>query len=385
MPQAGSCYPGQSGCRADRHAPHISENGSIIDVKDLLIIDGSHGEGGGQILRTALSYSALFGRPIRIDNIRAARRRPGLAAQHVTCIRAAGAICGAAIEGDSLGSGTLLFAPGKPVRAGNYNFDVARARAGGSAGSTTLVLQTILLPLALAEGISSVRIEGGTHLPWSPTFHYLQDTWLPVLRRCGVAAEAVLQAWGWFPVGKGVVAATIRGSADRKLSALELLRRGDLLSVSGCAAVANLPGHIPRRMAVRATELLTCLSVPVAIEPLSTSAACRGAGIFLNACYEEISCGFGALGVRGKPAEEVAAEAVDALLTHHRGPGVVDVHLADQLLVPLAVAEGPSHYSVPRITGHLSTNAWLVQRFGLADIGFDSDGNGGVLVTVDTS
>ncbi len=347
-----------------------------------LTIDGAHGEGGGQILRTALTFAALSRRPIRIENIRAARRRPGMAAQHITCIRAAGAICDAEIEGDTLGSGTLSFAPRSPVRPNDYDFDVAKAREGGSAGSTSLVLQTVLLPLAMAGGESQVRIEGGTHMLWSPSFHFLRDAWLPVLRRTGVDADLLLEAWGWFPVGQGVIRATIRGKAAQTLTPLDLTRRGALLEIRGSAVAANLPGHIPKRMADRASALLESLEVPVAVYPLSVHAACTGAGIFISAHYEKIVCGFSALGARGKPAEEVAEEAVEALLAHRGGPGVVDDHLGDQLLVPLAIADGLSRYSVRRISGHLATNAWLVERFGLARVSLERMVDGGGLVTV---
>jgi len=350
-----------------------------------VVIDGSHGEGGGQILRTALTYASLFGRPLRIERIRANRRRPGLAAQHITCIRAAGAICDAEIDGDSLGSGALDFLPRASVRPGDYAFDVAQARAGGSAGSTSLVLQTILLPLARAEGVSRLRIEGGTHMLWSPSYHYLRDTWLPVLKRCGIEADLGLDAWGWFPLGKGVIRATIRGNSTRAMSPLSLPGRGALLGIHGCAVAANLPEHIPQRMAARAAERLAGLGVPLDIEPLTVCAACAGAGIFLNARYQEISSGFAALGARGKPAEEVADEAVAELISHHGGPGAVDIHLADQILVALAIADGRSRYSVPRVSGHLATNAWLVQQFGLAEVGFESTADGGATVTVTPS
>jgi RNA 3'-terminal phosphate cyclase (ATP) len=351
-------------------------------AEGLLTIDGSHGEGGGQILRTALSYAALFGRGILIENIRAARRRPGLAAQHVTCVRAAAALCGAALEGDELGGSTLRFLPRTRAQAGQYAFDVAQARKGGSAGSTSLVLQTVLLPLALADGDSRVRIEGGTHMLWSPSFHFLRDVWLPALTRTGIEAELALERWGWFPVGKGLIQADIRGSAGRRPRPLEVLQRGELLEVSGCAVGANLPAHIPSRMANRAIRLLDGLGVPLRIEPRVVRAACAGAGIFLAARYNGIDCGFAALGARGKPSEEVAAEAVESLLAHHRTVGAVDVHLADQLLVVLALADGPSRYTVPQVTRHLTTNAWLVEQFGLAHVELGTAEGGGNLVTV---
>lgn len=347
-----------------------------------LLIDGAHGEGGGQILRTALTFATLFQRPLRIENIRAPRRNPGLAAQHLTCIRAAGALCDARIEGDALGSGTLEFTPRQPARAGVYDFDVGQARKGGSAGATSLVLQTVLLPLALAEGESRLAIAGGTHLHWSPSFHFLRDAWLPALRRSGAEADLLLEAWGWFPVGKGLVRATIRGAGSRRLGPLELTQRGGLREVRGTAVAANLPAHIAERMAGRANARLRSLGFATSVEALAVQAACAGAGLFLSAHYDHVTCGFSALGARGKPAETVADEAVAALLAHHAGPGAVDAYLGDQILVALALADGASRYSVPRISGHLATNAWLVEMFGLARVGLEPGPRGGGLVTV---
>ncbi|MCK5620704.1 MAG: RNA 3'-phosphate cyclase [Alphaproteobacteria bacterium] len=347
-----------------------------------LHIDGAHGEGGGQILRTALTCSALFRRPVRIENIRAGRKNPGLAAQHITSIRAAGAICAARIEGDVLGSETLTFAPQAAVQPGAYHFDVAEAREGGSAGATSLVLQTVLLPLALADGVSQVTIQGGTHMRWSPPFDYLRNVWLPSLHGIGIDAELALDAWGWFPIGQGRIRATIHGHKDGWPKPMALEQRGALIEVAGRAVAANLPAHIAQRMTDRAGALLAGLGVPVAIEPLRVRAACAGAGIFLTARYETVACGFSALGARGKPAEQVAEEAVAALMAHRNGGAALDQHLGDQILAPLAVANGPSRYSVERISGHLETNAWLIERFGLARVGLERSADGTGLVTV---
>jgi RNA 3'-terminal phosphate cyclase (ATP) len=347
----------------------------------VLEIDGSHGEGGGQILRTALTYSACFQRPVHIRNIRAHRRNPGLAAQHITCIRAAGAICSALIEGDELGSGSLTFSPGRAARPGSYRFDVASARKGGSAGSASLVMQTVLPPLALADGDSKVRIEGGTHLLWSPSFHFLSGAWLPMLRKMGFDASLELEAWGWFPIGKGAIRARIRGHS-RRPRCLTLDERGTLVEIAGLAVAANLPSHIPQRMHDRASALLRPLGCSLGIETRTVRAACAGAGLFLTARYENAVCGFGALGARGKPAEVVAEEAAQSLLAHHRTTAAVDEHLADQLLVPLAMADGPSRYTVARPSSHLATNAWLIERFGLAAVRLSEAAGGSCRVEV---
>jgi RNA 3'-terminal phosphate cyclase (ATP) len=341
-----------------------------------LVIDGSHGEGGGQILRTALSLSAITGRAIRIENIRAKRSKPGLAAQHLTAVRAVAALCEARVGGDELGSVGLDFAPAAPVRSGAYSFDVAAAREGGSAGATSLVLQAVLLPLALCEGDSQISIRGGTHMAWSPPFDYLRDVWLKALVPTGIQARVELGAWGWFPVGRGEIHADIVGLGSRGrrgLRPLTLLDRGPLRRVTGRAVSANLPDHIARRTAERACSLLREHDIEARIKPEGVRAACPGAGIFLAAEYENIRGGFSALGRRGKPAEQVAEEAVGLLLAHRRSGAALDLHLADQVLLPLAFAGGPSQLSAECVTGHLETNAWVVERFGAAGVAYEAD------------
>ncbi len=339
-------------------------------LHERLVLDGTHGEGGGQILRTGLALAALLGQPVRFTRIRAGRRHPGLAAQHLTAVRAAAALCAATLDGDTLGSQELLFTPQHLVRSGSYAFDVAAAREGGSAGGTSLVLQTILLPLALADGGSDVLLQGGTHLTQSPPFDYVRDVWLPALSCLGIRANVTLEAWGWYPIGRGAIRAEIAGAppAAGGLAPMQLLAPGPLLRVSGRAVAANLPAHIPQRMVERATALLASSGSTVDICPQCVHAACAGAGIFLVAEYQRARAGFSTLGARGKPSEEVAQEAVDALLRHHASGAAVDRHLADQLLLPLSLAAGPSCFTVEQVTRHLETNAWVIQQFGIANI-----------------
>jgi RNA 3'-terminal phosphate cyclase (ATP) len=351
-------------------------------IKDCVDIDGAHGEGGGQILRTALSLSVITGRPLRIKRIRAHRRNPGLAAQHLTAVRSAAALCGARLTGDTLGSMHLEFAPTAPVAAGNYVFDVGLAREGGSAGAVTLVLQTVLLPLARAAAESRVELRGGTHMAWSPPFDYVRDVWLAALARLGIEASLDLAAWGWYPVGKGEVRAHIQGGATI-LTPLDIEHPGPLLRVVGRAAAANLSAHIPQRMADRARSLLAGLGVELRIEPLRVRAACAGAGIFLTAEYANLNCGFSALGTAGKPSEQVAEEAAEALLRHQRSGAALDRHLGDQILLPLCFSSGPSHFCVEEVTLHLETNAWAIGRFGAARIAVERTSSGIGRVTVE--
>ena len=334
-----------------------------------LEIDGGHGEGGGQIVRSALSLAAVTGRAVRILRVRAGRPRPGLAAQHVTAARAVAAVCAGRLDGDRLGSQSLALEPTAPPRAGDYLFDVAAARTGGSAGAVSLVLQATLLALAFASGRSTLQLHGGTHMAWSPSFDYCRDVWLPALAEMGIAGEAELRAWGWFPVGRGEVHARIMGAGPGfRPRSVDWSARGGLVAVRGRAVAANLPAHIPQRMCDRARALLTEAGIESRLTPVRVVAACPGAGLFLTAEYERGRAGFTALGERGKASETVAEEAVAELLAHHGSGAALDLHLADQMVLPAALADGESRYTAARVSGHLETMAWLVERFGLARV-----------------
>ena len=187
-----------------------------FDIADTVTIDGAHGEGGGQILRTALALSAITSRSLRIVNIRAKRRKPGLLPQHLSAVRAAATITGATLRRDELGSGELSFAPKHPPRPGSYVFDVAEIAGRGSAGSAILILQTILVPLALVQGRSELVVRGGTHLEWAPAYDDFANAYLPALRLVGLEAEAELAGWGWYPAGGGEVRCIVRGAPDSR-------------------------------------------------------------------------------------------------------------------------------------------------------------------------
>ncbi|WP_026733919.1 RNA 3'-terminal phosphate cyclase [Fischerella sp. PCC 9605] len=335
----------------------------------MIYIDGSYGEGGGQVLRTSLSLAAITGIPTTIYNVRAGRKKPGLAAQHLTAVRAAAAICHAEVRGDALGSMMLEFIPSRVVTAKNYTFDVSEAREGGSAGAITLVLQTLLLPLALATGASQVTLKGGTHVHHSPSMTYIEQVYLPLLHRMGVQSEVELCAWGWYPQGQGEVKLLVRG--DSKLAGINLLERGDLQQVYGSAVVTELPSHIPQRMASRAENLLREAGLKAVIQPVRNKGIAPGAGLFLTAEYEHSLAGFSALGRLGLPAEKVAQTACEELLKFHQTGAAVDEHLADQLLLPAALASQESEYQVAEVSTHLKTNAWVIEQFALAKVRID--------------
>jgi RNA 3'-terminal phosphate cyclase (ATP) len=220
----------------------------------MIDIDGSQGEGGGQILRTALALSAITGQPFRLYNVRAGRRNPGLAPQHLTAIRAMGRLCQARLRGDAQRSVSVEFEPQAAVQAGEYHIDVAEAAPGGSAGAVTLILQALMLPLALADGASRLALTGGTHVPWSPPLHYLIEVFTPLVARMGVSAQVRLRRWGFYPVGQGQAEAEVVGRPG-PLRPLVLLERGGLRRVWGSAVAASLPAHIAQRMADRSRNL----------------------------------------------------------------------------------------------------------------------------------
>ena len=335
---------------------------------EILVIDGSYGEGGGQVLRTALSLAVLLSRPVRLVNIRAGRRKPGLQAQHLTGVRAAARICAADGEGARLGSQELTFVPRTAPRAGIYTFNVAEARRGGSAGAASLVFQTVLLPLALANGQSRLTIQGGTHVEWSPPFDYLKRVYLPTLARMGVRAKVHLKKWGWYPVGGGEMTAVIEGIGGeeklRRLNGLTLTERGQLLQVRGLSATSNLPRHIARRQQRRAVQVLRGRGFNPRIE-IVDNAPSKGQGtvVFLWADFENVVAGFTSYGRLGKPAEQVAEDACRAFLTYYDSGAALDPHLADQVILPLALASGESAFTTSQITEHLLTNVWVVEQF----------------------
>jgi RNA 3'-terminal phosphate cyclase (ATP) len=348
----------------------------------VVTIDGSYGEGGGQVLRTSLALAAITGQTVRIEHIRAGRQKPGLRPQHLTAVRAAAAVCEADLEGDELGSQALTFAPGGLARPGQYVFDVADAAQGGSAGSVGLVLQTVLLPLALAKPDPSndpwqqveshLTLRGGTHVAWAPSVSYLEHIFLPTLSRMGLRAQVELVRWGFYPTGGGEMRVRVAGQ-EEPLRSIQLTERGELDRVWGMAAVMNLPAHIPQRMANRARNVLAEAGIKAHVEPRRLRGSGPGAGIFVFAEYtvkagrEPAVAGFTAYGRKGLPAERVAEAACEELLSHHRSGAPVDPYLADQLVLPMVLANGESRMNVSQVSQHLLTNVWVARQFLAAD------------------
>lgn len=320
----------------------------------MLRIDGAKGEGGGQVLRTALSLALITGTGFELVNLRARRTPPGLRPQHLRAVEAAAAIGRATLAGNRLGSQALRFVPGRIV-PGDYRFDI------GTAGAAALVLQTVYLPLARATAPSTVQITGGTHVPLSPCFHYLDLVWRWHLARAGITLGLQMTRAGFYPPGGGCIEAQIRPASS--IRALRLERRGALHRITGISASAKLPAHVAERQRAQALRRLAerGLSADIRIEPLA--ARSPGSMLLLLAEFAHTRAAHFALGERGKPAERVADEAADAFLTFLDTEAAIDEHLADQLLLPLAFAHGDSVLHSARITEHLRTNAAVIRAF----------------------
>jgi RNA 3'-terminal phosphate cyclase (ATP) len=315
-------------------------------------IDGSFGEGGGQILRSSLSLSLVTGKPFRIEHIRANRDKPGLLRQHLTAVQAAAEVGSAEVDGASLGSKALTFVPGK-VRAGEYRFAI------GTAGSGTLVLQTVLPALITAEGQSRIEIEGGTHNPAAPPFDFLQRSFLPLIERMGPKVKLELERYGFYPAGGGRIVVEV--IPTDVLKPIELDERGEITTKRATALVANLPYHIARRELITVgkqlnwnDEFLHCEDTKNSVSP--------GNLVMIELASSTVTEIFTAFGKLGVSAEDVAKDAAEQAHAYLHSTAAVDEHLADQLLLPLALAGGGS-FSAVNLNTHAKTNMEVIRQF----------------------
>jgi RNA 3'-terminal phosphate cyclase (ATP) len=331
----------------------------------VLVLDASYGEGGGQILRAALSLSVVLRRPLTLTRIRARRRKPGLQPQHLVVVRALAALSDAEVRGDALDSTEVSFAP-RTLRGGDHRFDIGAVK--GSAGSVSLLFQAVLPPLVFADQASRLRLAGGTHVPWSPPVHYLASVFLPALREIGPRVELTLERLGWYPRGGGEVTATIR--PDRSYGGVRWVEPPARPAVTGVSVVSRLPAAIAERQRRRALERLAARGLEAEIEiVVDTRALDPGTCLLLAVPGRGVHGGSSALGKRGRPAEAVADEAVDGLFAYLDGGGAVDDHLADQLVPILALAGTPSAFTCPGLTDHLRSVAWVVEQILPARVG----------------
>jgi RNA 3'-terminal phosphate cyclase (ATP) len=319
-------------------------------------IDGSYGEGGGQLLRTSVALAAITGQSIHLHHIRAKRANPGLAPQHLTAVKAVAALCGAEVEGLEAKSQEILFRPG-PLRGGRFDFSV------GTAGSITLVLQAVL-PVAVACGERlRISITGGTDVRAAPPLDYFRHVLLPLLSGMGVRARIDLWRRGYFPRGGGEVAVEVEPSLPLRPLILEV--SGTLVEIRGFAHIANLPAHIVQRMASTALAELSAFPSPAIDQAVLGVDGAVGAGgaIVLAARMEHTILGASAVAQRGVPAEQLGSEAGQLLREEILSGATLDSHAADQVLIYLALAGGTSRFLARRLSSHAATTIWLLEQF----------------------
>jgi len=323
----------------------------ILGKMIMITIDGSYGEGGGQILRTSLALSLVTGKPFSISNINAGRKKPGLMRQHLTAVNAAAEIGEASIEGNRIGSMAFTFEP-ETIKPGNYSFAI------GSAGSCTLVFQTLLPALMTADGPSEVLLSGGTHNPFSPSFDFLQKAFLPVVNRMGPKVEAELEKAGFYPAGGGSIKVSVHPAT---LKRMDLLERGNIINKTASAAVANLPAKIANRELKVIRDVLEWDRTQLKVIEIENS---QGPGNVLTVKIEsenitEVFTGFGQKSVS---AEKVANRTAKSVQEYLSGGMPVGKYLADQLLIPMVMAGG-GKYRTLSPTKHTMTNIEVIKKF----------------------
>jgi len=338
-----------------------------VATRGVIELDGGAGEGGGQILRTALSLSAVTGRGFAVERVRANRLKPGLRPQHREAALAMARLCQAEVAGAEVGSTRLEFLPARRPAAGEWSFDI------GTAGSAPLLLQTLCWPLAVAGGDSQLTLRGGTHQDHSPSFHYLALVWAPALARLGFPVDLSLQAAGFYPEGGGEFTAVVRPA--HPMPPFDLRHRGTLLDTEVFSLVAGVELSVAERQAERASRRLREMGVAAEARCVPVPARLsRGSHLLIIASFERTRSGHGAVSAQGRNPEAIADAALDSLSAFLAGRSAVDRHLGDQLLVPAAllaaglVTPPPgvvpvTRFTVCEVTKHLTTNAEVVRHF----------------------
>jgi RNA 3'-terminal phosphate cyclase (ATP) len=321
-------------------------------------IDGSTGEGGGQILRTSLSLSMITGQPVRIERIRAKRPKPGLMRQHLACVLAAQAVSGAQVSGAELGSSTLVFEPGA-LRPGEHRFAV------GSAGSCLLVLQTVLPALMMADAPSRLSLSGGTHNPLAPNFHFIDRAFLPQLRRMGVEVETTLRRHGFYPAGGGEMQVAIEPARDG-LRPFDLLERGAVCETFAESLVAAVPRRVAERELSLIGEALGWSDDQLRVPNVRQNEG-PGNALMATLVYEHGTEVFTAFGEKSVSSEQVASRLLRQLRPFQASTAAVGPHLADQLALPWALAVhrqgGSAAYTCSEVSEHTRTNLDVIERF----------------------
>lgn len=331
---------------------------------ETVFIDGSTGEGGGQILRTSLALSCITGRDLHIENIRAARRNPGLAKQHLSCVEAACQICSGRSQGAARGSTVLDFYPGS-VQSGNFDFDI------GSAGSVTLVIQTVLPALSLASEASTVSVTGGTHNPMAPPFDFLCETFLPAIGTGGFWSSCKLIKHGFYPAGGGKITFEVRPRAKQSQGIINLCEASKQFQIKSRIYTAKLPAHIAQRQ----ERLLEQSGLDIQdIEHVEvTDSDGPGNCAMIRICDNKRTTVFTAFGMRGKPSQEVISEVVSLAEDFLASGAAIDHFLADQLLIYMTFSRAGC-YATNELSSHLLTNIEIIKKFLDVDFGIKEDG-----------
>ena len=331
----------------------------------MLTIDGSFGEGGGQIIRTSLALSLVTGEPFHVERVRARREKPGLRQQHLTAVNAAASVGEATVEGAAVGSTEFTFTPGT-VTPGEYVFNI------GTAGSSTLVLQTVLPPLMIAGAPSIVRIEGGTHNVHAPPYDFVERTFLPLVCRIGPQVDIELERYGFYPPGGGRFTVLIEPAVE--FHRLELIERGPIQARRARALVVNLPASMADRELSVIKEKMG-LNDDELFAEVSDNAISRGTAAMIEIESADVTELFSRIGERGVRAEVIAGNAADEAIAYLETPAPVGEHLADQLLVPFALAKGGS-FNTGVLSLHTQTNIEVIKKFLNVDIRATESGNG---------
>ena len=328
----------------------------------MLEIDGSYGEGGGQILRTAVALSVLTKKPVAIKNIRANRPNPGIKPQHYIAIQSVKELCNADVEGLEVGSSNLTFTPDN-IKGGKYKFDIV------TAGSITLVFQACLLSSLKTQEPITIRLKGGSDVKWSPSWDYFRYVFLSLIQKMGVNVDARLIKRGYYPKGGGEAELTIEPFKDIK--PLQLDKKPQFSEIHGVINLANLPDHVGTRMKHASIKNLIKQGLKASIKIEKTTSLSTGTGITLWAESKDFILGSTFLGEKGLPAEKIGEDAAQSLLCEIDAGATVDVYAFDQILPYMALArdKGYSSCIVREVSSHARTNMWLVKQF------FDADFN----------
>jgi len=332
--------------------------------RDAVEIDGSYGEGGGSVVRTALAVSALTGKSLIIRSVRGGLRRPGIGAIDSALARALGQVTGADVSA-RVGDETLSFAPKSPISPMRDSIDLRELAGHSQPGSAVLALQTLMTPLARAGGMSYVSCRGGTHIPFAPTYEYFRSVTLPAMALAGVVGVASMSSGGYPPRGGGEVDLEIEPSA---LNGFVWKSRGELRQCKAFVVGSELPEAVVKRGANHLAILAEKNGIEMEIETIRPSSKSPGAAVTCTAIFETGFGGYQAIGERGKPMETVCDEAFSELIVWLNGDATVDEFLADQLLIPAAFSGEECYYKSHRITPTITTAAWVIKQFMPAKI-----------------